>query len=1283
MENRKSDIIKTDDASHAYRGYRKQILFIIHEILTSSNDDLIFCPEGIEDCSVEDSVSVHSIFQVKDLSEPLRFSDLTSGTKTSFLIRAYSYYKDHPNSDIVFAHYNPLGPELQNMKQNDKGAIETVVKKLNKLEICPENDSEAFIQKISFRQLSEQDIVKTIKETIKSSILGIDIENALDNLCWWIFKSSEKQEKITKKELLKKVQDIGKFIRDRSLHFKWLGSVIPFTDLVNYNSDRNSLKTTFKEGISTSMPHICEGLDIKRENKLIEIEKSFQESNIIIIHGASGQGKTALALRYFYENLPLNLSYQIKEASDREQAYVIGESIIKHHKAFNMPMYLYYDISPNDDSWIQVLERLSNEEGIYILATIREEDLRKSSSPREQFNFKEIELSLEKKEAELIFNKFQQRRFTNFEESWLNFAEKGALLEYIYLLNYGERLEDKLKNQIDKILDQVNQRQLEKEFLDVLRIIALVTGYEARVVVNKIESLLMVPAPNQILDKLNKEYLIRVSEDGRIVEGFHPIRSRIISNYLFDEVFTPWKDILPKAFPAIYEKDLEIFLLHCFSRKNRNEHDAIINLLNNYSPLEWNTFSGIISSLLWFGIDKYVGKNKFLVDELKEEVPDLDFMIALDTDIAGSSPNLSKNLIESFQKQAPERAKIIESIQKRQSDKKEVFQYLKNWLSSKRKNPNYPEKEQDYLGLSEFIFWLGFCNVEYSIDTELLSHIDKNIESLDIQIIAEIIYSINQNNISDIRDILHHHNPCIQDKLVKSLGILYLEQDEEIVKANYIIPIIDDSHKFTTAKKENNNAKSMHIIELLHKLYPNQKFYSTQGFGHRNMIPEIGLIPEQLPDDTYKKIPKENLLPHKLVKINGIFIGRMRYLYRLFSWEDYINQIIKLRANQLEIFDLITKGLNKYYKTKSYTTIVNTHLYQLLVSHVEELKKVPKLPKAAVDEWGLVREDMSNDWIESTADSNNKSTKTLSLSIIKFKEYTNICRDFFSYSSIFINHFSIVVSNRIKQEEVQTISGNNLTDIMKFLTVFQKEFREHFLKLTNKHSLTKIEEQENKIYTKLFGIWTAFLLFPEKKIKNSVKTRDLFVRKLFKNKIIYGFKNNLNSIPFVRFQLKEANWNNKKSLWVIAEIKNPVDFVTNEPDLYESLLTGIYITKSFKSAISNFNHDELIYFLQIYWNDICVVFTCNGKIIFRTVYQKYILSVISEEITPYFNHPVDDNFFQNELNLNVLHSKQIDLAYDLLGNFMQMKVLLGHMLEIICPIENDNIDVDETMSTVV
>ena len=61
---------KSDDASHVYRGYRKQILFILYKILTGNSND-VFCPEGIEDFSIETDGKTTSIFQVKNITKHL------------------------------------------------------------------------------------------------------------------------------------------------------------------------------------------------------------------------------------------------------------------------------------------------------------------------------------------------------------------------------------------------------------------------------------------------------------------------------------------------------------------------------------------------------------------------------------------------------------------------------------------------------------------------------------------------------------------------------------------------------------------------------------------------------------------------------------------------------------------------------------------------------------------------------------------------------------------------------------------------------------------------------------------------------------------------------------------------------------------------------------------------------------------------------------------------------------------------------------------------------------
>ena len=93
---------KPDDASHVYRAYRKQILFILHKILTSNDENLVFCPEGLEDLS--EKVSEH-LFQsyasiggndlrgiydiIRDPSSSTTYGEVSSGDASDHVAGVY------------------------------------------------------------------------------------------------------------------------------------------------------------------------------------------------------------------------------------------------------------------------------------------------------------------------------------------------------------------------------------------------------------------------------------------------------------------------------------------------------------------------------------------------------------------------------------------------------------------------------------------------------------------------------------------------------------------------------------------------------------------------------------------------------------------------------------------------------------------------------------------------------------------------------------------------------------------------------------------------------------------------------------------------------------------------------------------------------------------------------------------------------------------------------------------------------------------------------------------
>lgn len=796
---------KTDDASHAYRGYRRQILFTLNKIITEENDSLVFCPEGLEDLSIELDSNIINIIQVKDYKEPLTLSHIMPKKETSFIRRASHYSRTNPEASIQLVYYNSLGSELNKFIDGNEHSFESLAGKISNGISLKLKDAKKLLNKINFLRVVETDLIEEIKDVLSSSKLGLSLDVSIDFLCWWIYTISEQRLKITKADIINKIEDIGAFLRERTLHHEWLGSIVPFSELLSENIEIEKLKNNYIRGISASINHVNNNLDIIRTDKNREIEKSFKKSNIVIIHGASGQGKTTLGYRYFLDYIPHEFTYQIKEPDNKFHAYDISEAIIKHHKAFNFPICIYYDVQPNDNYWPILIERFYNEKNIKLLLTIREEDWRRSENISEKVDFIDIELNFTKDEAQLIYQKIDQTTFLNFEESWLFFGGDGPLLEYIYLLNWGEKLELRIENQINRLKKMITANLIQKEVIDVLKIIAVITSYESRVITNKVKPLMDATNPELILEELNKEYFIKLTASNNIIRGFHPIRSRIMEKHLLNETFSPWIKVFPLAFPAIIEEDLEVFLLYAFSRRTDNEIDSIIEALNNFSPTSWNTYGGIMKSLLWISIKQYAENNRYIIDDLIERDPDLSFMIALDYDFGNTKPNMGVELIELVKKKNIKRAELIEECRRKQTSKRRVFKNLKIWLEANRSIPLEPISTNEYLGLSSYMFWLSHFNLDSDLLEGICENIEENFKTFDIDLIARLSFSIYSYKNAKLTSILIQNREFITEKLINSTGIIHFEDNKDFVKVSYIVTTDSDKQHFLTSEKDNLN----------------------------------------------------------------------------------------------------------------------------------------------------------------------------------------------------------------------------------------------------------------------------------------------------------------------------------------------------------------------------------------------------------------------------------------------------------------------------------------------
>jgi len=402
------------------RGFRKQFLHTLHRIIDSETE--VIYPETLEDFAVYDSSGcLIEIVQVKDHKAPLTFSELNT-----FFQRAAQAVRNYPKVRIIIATYGKLGPELNKCI----GADEATLKKNKK---CGTLDMLSVFQRLSYRRLNEENELRTIKGFLTECPMTTgDWQTAFDLLMQDLYRGAEKGKAYTHQALQDYLQRIGQYLVEREAHHKeWGVTIIP---LVKQEIEqREQLREAFYEGIAASWMHISANLDIVRDQHLKAIADGFKKTDIVIMHGASGQGKSAMAYRFLHDFCPSASRYEIRDLSTPKRALEVATALA----GYGVPLTFYVDASHKDKGLPVFLRRISELQHINCLVTIREEDWRLTGLTSADIQFTDLELSFNRMEAQelyLVWEHDKGSRFPDFEQVWAQFSEEGPLLEFVHLL---------------------------------------------------------------------------------------------------------------------------------------------------------------------------------------------------------------------------------------------------------------------------------------------------------------------------------------------------------------------------------------------------------------------------------------------------------------------------------------------------------------------------------------------------------------------------------------------------------------------------------------------------------------------------------------------------------------------------------------------------------------------------------------------------------------------------------------------------------------------------------
>ena len=932
-----------DNPTPTYRGYRKQALYCLHQTL--HNESYSIVPEGKEDFEIRDSDNnTIEIIQVKDLKNNLVLSDFDNT-----IIRS----KDHLNTKCIIsiAHYGELGVELKGIKKKTKTII------LNKLTgkngknkySYTETEAENFINQVQFIKLSEADLHKDISEKLSKMTPSGDPEVAFELLSYWIYVSSEKQELITIQSLKEKLSSIGKYIGGKIANdIEWDKSIIPLFDDSPEITNTDKFQEEFNRGIETKPEHIICKCDMIRNELLSNIDHAFKETNVVVIRGASGQGKTTLALRYIYDYCPKSFRFLIKRPQDIVHVRNIALAISEHSKVIEIPLTIFIDVTPSTSEWTELIRELHNIENIQILVSVREEDIKRNPLPdKTELDITYITMKFEESDAEAIYNELLQSNqeiaasFTSFSDAWDKFDSKHSdkpLLEFMYFLTHTEMLYERLNTQVQNIKIDVSQGKLNDKTLELLQVIAIATTNDNRLKLSKIKDFYNKSVVSTSIDRFTDEYLIRKTDDDYIV-GLHAVRSNVISEIIHDPSIYPWIDAAKVSLKCLPDEEIESFLIYSFT-KHEAVKDEIIEEATKQRYSNWLAINGVARSVLYIGIKEYCDENKDLFDELKNKHGDgwwLYCNLNFDNNPQDPHKGLQKLLISNN----PDIKNDIDKYENTQTPTSNAFNRLRIFSKTLTYPMNFPQNASEHLAKAECLYNLTHYRL---LSKELLPPFDSKeltdaISLLPPRLLSGYMISVRVFDNDYYLQWLEKNYNLISKYLFSQAGFLAINNTTDEINGIFQVPFnFSENKDYST---EINNI-AVEKVEVLGALLSKEQKTCVRGFGHNSMA----IDPEH--DPSKKDFEYETIKNARVDYVRVTFQHLSEFNDRPENWNEYWKHITATLNHEKYLVNSLYDTISNYLKkSNSLPKSISIPQKEQFNNSVEQIRQIPKLPQCA------------------------------------------------------------------------------------------------------------------------------------------------------------------------------------------------------------------------------------------------------------------------------------------------------------------------------------------------
>ena len=1089
-----------DSVSASYRGYRRQALYVLWRLLTDKNSDSrSYRPEGGEDLDVFDGTRLVEAVQVKDHSAPLGLSAFNPSSPDGFFARMNARRQLHPGCRHLIVSFGPIGPELGAAFANPGPQRNAVAEKLsNNNPMLANSEAQALLSELKEAVIhpEEQQLQRAIGAVLETGMAGMHADTALDLLMFWVFVASERAQPLTRAGLLLQIQRIGAYLGAlRSYHTEWTVAVTPLQASSLSQAERDALCDDYRRGVQAAWRHILADADCRRPGRLAQIHEKLGRHPGVVIRGASGQGKSSLALRYMHDYCAEGLRFYVRFVDGRGHAVRIANALQDHIAALRLNAVVLLDVSPSDSGWMELVKDLTTS-GIKVLVTVREEDFRRLGTPSGDLRLADLELdAITRNEGAAIYDALsadgRRTLHLDFEEAWARFTalDSGPLMEFTHIVTEGQSMATTIAAQVFRLQTDASAGQgaVTDRHLRLLALASIGNAAECRVSVAGLCSSVGLAELTAPLALLADEYFLRISTSGQesVVAPLHALRSQAIADALLRDRPEMWIELAIQCLPLIVEADLERFLLSAFSRRPQHSK-ALSASLATLQPRSWLHAAAAARAMLWEGINRYELENHSTIAAAIAEHSD-SWWLLCDVFIASESSahaQLRKTVADVTHRDEAELPHVA------LTDKQRAFEPLRCWAEC-AKPPLRAPRATDWPHIGDLSFLLGTQHIAGALRQAVEAALPEGLPT-DLSVSELGRFVAGRASLGDKAfEAWHRKNRNgLIDSFLQATGSIAVVDSKDAATVLFPVRIADEgtgddpnAHDF--------HAQAMNRVALLRQLLPYTATIGSQGVGIEILR---ALIPH---DPTTKAIPIEHLPLRSAVHPNATFLNLTRYrCQRADSWREYIDSIVAFRRAACATFRGLHRAWSQFLERSK---ITSTDMRRMPGAELTALQKmrVPLFPRTAVDEWGFVSE--TNEKHEFA----DPARVPLLANLGRFAKW---CKTWQEYESCVERVAQNVVGATVSHLGSKNFTGDgtveqssrllvvNLGFAWQALDEMQEEFRRCFGRQEVAKALDELERHERSTFRHLWPVAFAFVFAPAAQRRDAASTLETELR---------------------------------------------------------------------------------------------------------------------------------------------------------------------------------------------